>query len=367
MLSILTDTVYSAYARYFTHATLVEGTLKGSDVASRCLMVMPRNSPFEHYLLRRMYGESFTRVRVRRIWIPALKRLAKNLPADVDFCIAALPSRWDRTFATLHDFKSPTIVRQVIDLSGDWPDITKRFNKKKREIFNRLTKKNPYEFRISKELADFDHFYRRMYFPHTEKQFGKAAKIDSYETLKTYFQRGFLLLVTEGGVDVGGSLCFFEGDTMVFHRGGVLDGNEEHVNNGAQTSLYFYKIRYAKEQKRARLDLGHSRAFFDDGVYRHKREWGASVTVDDDLKSWLYFFNPKSCRQGASMFRKNPLIVHTGDGLKGYCVVPEDAELSDAEKRDIAKRYDSPGIRGIVFKSHNGRSVVPPADVQPSG
>ncbi|MDB5212442.1 MAG: hypothetical protein JWO86_369, partial [Myxococcaceae bacterium] len=52
---------------------------------------------------------------------------------------------------------------------------------------------------------------------------------------------------------------------------------------------------------------------------------------------------------------------------KGYCVVPEDAELSDAEKRDIAKRYDSPGIRGIVFKSHNGRSVLPPADVQPSG
>jgi hypothetical protein len=87
------------------------------------------------------------------MWIPALKRLAKDLPADVDFCIAALPSRWDRTFATLHDFKSPTIVRQVIDLSGDWPDITKRFNKKKREIFNRLTKKNPYEFRISKELA----------------------------------------------------------------------------------------------------------------------------------------------------------------------------------------------------------------------
>ncbi len=349
--SALKEELYAVYVRYFTYATLVEGTLTGSDLPCRCLLVMKRDSPFENYLLGKLFGDSFKRLRVRRMWIPTLKRLAKRLPPDVDFIVASLAREWDSEFEGLHDLKSPPIVRQVLDLSGDWTDIKKRLNRKKREVFNGLLITNRYEYRISRDERDFERFYHQMYVPHTKKQFQTAARVDSHQSLREKFVNGFLLILTEGGEDVAASLCYIEGDTMTFHRGGVLDGSEEHVKNGAQTVLYFFKVQYAKERDLSRLDLQHSRAFFDDGVYRHKREWGASVSVDPDIVSWMYLFDPKGSAQAAAFLQRNPLIVHTPDGLVGYCVAPKDTAPTKSKKGDLEKRYYAPGIGGMRVRS----------------
>ena len=356
-LSAVRSELHSVYVRHFTNATLVEGTLAGSNLSCRCLMVMTRNSPFENYLLGKLFGESFKRLRVRRMWIPSLKRLAKRPPRDVDFIVASLPAHWDQEFEGLHDLKSPPIVRQVLDLTGDWTDIKKRLNRKKREIFNGLMTTNRYSYRISKEPADFERFYHQMYLPHTKKQFRAAARVDSHASLKAKFAHGFLLILTEAGEDVAASLCYIEGNTMTFHRGGVLDGSEEHVKNGAQTVLYYFKVRYAKEQDLARLDLQHSRAFFDDGVYRHKREWGASVSVDDDIVSWMYLFDPKGSVQAETFLQKNPLIVATPEGLLGYYVSAKDAKAPGPKQSDLEKRYYAPGIGGMVVRSAGKRAL----------
>ena len=347
----LKNELYSVYVRHFTHATLVEGTLKGSGLPCRCLLVMTRNSPFENYLLGKLFEGSFKRLSVRRMWIPTLKKLAKHPPPGVDFIVASLARKWDREFEGLHHLKSPPIVRQVLDLSGDWTDIKKRLNRKKREVFNGLLTTNRYGYRVSRDPRDFERFYYQMYVPHTKKQFQAAARVDSYASLKTNFDNGFLLMLTEGGQDVAASLCYIKGDTMTFHRGGVLDGSEEHVKNGAQTVLYFFKVQYAKERDLSRLDLQHSRAFFDDGVYRHKREWGASVSVDHDIVSWMYLFDPKGSAQAAAFLHKNPLIVQTKDGLVGYCESAHDGAPAKTKKGDLEKRYYAPGLGGMRVRS----------------
>jgi hypothetical protein len=359
MPTALKTAAYEIYSRYFTHSTLVEGTLRGSDTPCRCLMAMPRNGPFENYLLRRIYGDSFRRTRVERTWIPSLRGWAGTLPPTVDFGIAALPARWEAAFSRCCSLKSPAIVHQAIDLAGDWSDFRRRLHRKKREMLNRFMKGSPYVCRISSKPEDFDHFYHRMYVAHSEKQFQSAARVDPYASVKRYFQKGFLLILKEGDEDVAGSVCYVRDDELVFHRGGVLDGNEVHVRNGAQTASYVSMICQAKSMNLARLDLGHSRAFFDDGVYRHKREWGASVSVDPDLESWMYVFDPGASKACAAFLRQNPLIVQTSEGLMGYAVAEARIESPELDEVDLDRRFRAPGLGGMLVLYPGARAPMP--------
>ena len=359
MLQRLRDAAYQFKKRMLVDATLVEGKLKGDDARSRCLLVMDRNSPFENYLLYRMYGEEFSRLRTRRLWVSSLKKVARNLPEQAEFCIAVLPAELDATFSRLTEISSPAIVRQVVDMSGEWTDVKQRFLESRRKtVFNKFMRDDRFSFRISNDPADFDHFYRRMYVPHVQQQFLDSARVDPSTKLEPYFKRGFMLILNEGSTDVAGSLCFFAGDTMFFHRGGVLDGKEEYVRDGAQTALYVAMLRHAKDSKMRLLDLGHSRAFFNDGVYRHKRGWGASVSVDADLDRWLYFFNPNDSARANRVLQQNPMIVRTRDGLMGYYMAAAGDDCTDEGRKRLEKLYFSPGLQGMLLRPASGRQPV---------
>ena len=358
MWNVLRSAAYRIHQRYFTHATLFEGTLGGSSTSCRCLLAMPRDSLSETFLLGRIYGGSFRRIWRRRIWIPWLTRWARALPPDVDFCIASLPTRWDEVFASRCMLKGPPLVCQEIDLEGDWPDFKKRLHRKKRELLNRFLTRSPYDSRVSRDLAEFDHFYHRMYVPHAERQFEKEAKIDSYQRLRGVFERGFLLLLAEGGRDVAGSLCYVDGDRLVYHRGGVLDSSEEHVRNGAQAASYVAMFSQAKAMKLKRLDVGTSRAFFDDGVYRNKREWGASVRVGEDLERWWYLLNPGDSEPCASFLQQNPLIVQTPEGLMGHLMAGIPTEHPGAEVAEIRRHYGARGLKGMLVSRRCGGSPL---------
>ncbi|MFZ2650032.1 MAG: hypothetical protein WA210_07985 [Burkholderiaceae bacterium] len=167
--------------------------------------------------------------------------------------------------------------------------------------------------------------------------------------------RGFVLFVTENGKDVSGGLCSIDGDTMFCHRGGVLDGNEEHVRNGAQSALYLHRMHYAKDRQLRKLDLGHSRAFFRDGVYSYKRGWGASVSVDEDIEFWMYLFNPKNSVKAVAMLQQNPLIVHTVDGLIGNCICEKNDGYSESDINGLVHRKYALGLKGIRISSQTSK------------
>ena len=345
------NAAYAVYENYVTQSTVFEGTLKGSGIRCSCKMVMKADSPLQNYLLRKMYGDSFTRVRTRMILIPSVKKLVSNPSSDVDFSIASLPSGWESHFDGLYELKSPPIVRQEIDLSDDWAEVKRRFGSTNRNLFNRFVSRSPYTSRVSTDSADFDHFYHRMYVPHCTKQFQDFARVDSYDQLKRYFARGFLLLLSEAGEDVAGAICSVSGDTFVCHRGGVLDGSDEHRKSRVQAALYAQRISYAKEHNLKRIDLGHSRAFFDDGVFRHKSSWGASVSIDRDMESWMYVFNPRSSFKVVAMLQEHPLIVHTPRGLMGYYVSKETDGYSEAELRELLRNNVGQGLAGVLASS----------------
>ena len=262
--------------QYVGRATLAEGILKGTQLPFRCLIV--GGEAFSGYLLVRIFGESLKILKRRRIWIPSIKRLAKNPSSDLDLIIAILPHSYRARFRGVYDFCGPQNVKQVVDITGSWEEVRKQFHRTKRHLVNRLEASQEFNFRISNDPKDLELFYHRMFVPHTQRQFGNYAVIESYEAMRKSFKSGFLLLLESEGRAIAAFLCAIKDGVLSYRRAGVLDGDERHVQSGAQTALYYYQIRLACERGLRAVNLMYSKPSLNEGVYRSKREWGAAVS-----------------------------------------------------------------------------------------
>jgi hypothetical protein len=347
LIRLVKRILYPATSRFLSHATVVEGRLKGTEHPFRCLFV--DNSDFTVYLGARMYKEPPVVLRKWRIWIPALRKLVLTKADSFDLCVAVLPMAYEPTFRGLYNYKCTETVRQVIDTSGSWEDVRSRFSKTKRQITNRFDEKYGLEYRMSNDLQEFDYFYHRMFLPHIQKRFGELSAIDSYEDMKTFFLKGQLLFVTKGSEVVAGALSLVEDGTLVFRRTGVLDGDDTHIEAGAQLALYYFQLKYANEHNLRAVDTMMSGPFLNDGVYINKREWGAAVLPDHNSRTWVYFFNAAPSEGIAHFFEKNPTIVHSDKGLKGVIGVSNATDFPTASINDLTRRYQCRGLDGFTI------------------
>lgn len=352
MVSFIRRQLYPVFSKFFSHATLVEGRLKGTEHPFRCLFV--DNSSFADNLMARMYETPPVVLQRRRIWIPSLKKLIAVKPGSIDLCVAVLPTAYESTFHGLYDYKCTEAVRQVIDTSGSWEDIKSGFSATKRKKTNRFSERYGLGSRVSEDLKEFDFFYHRMFVPHIKKRFGELSVIDSYHEMKEFFLKGRLLFITKDNEAVAGALSLVEDGTLVFRRTGVLDGDETHIEGGAQLALYYFQIKYANEHNLRAVDSMMSTPFLNDGVYKNKREWGATVLPDNESRTWVYFFHASPSEKIANFFEINPTIVHSDKGLKGVIGISGAMDIPTVSISDITHRYQARGLGGFTVVTSTG-------------
>ena len=352
MIGTIRRIAYATATQHLSRLSVVEGRLKGTDVPFRCLFVS--TSDFTESLKKRLYEEPPAVVASSRIWLrQARKRIEERL-GSVDLCVAVLPKGLQPAFEGFYDFRTTEVVRQVIDTSGTWDEIRGRFSNNKRRIANKFADRYGLAYRISNDLADFDLFYHRMFVPHIRKRFGDLADIESYEDMKAHFHRGHLVFITKGDTSVAGALSLVENGAIVFRRTGVLDGDESHVEGGAQTALYYFQLKYASDNHLKAVDTMLSDPFLNDGVYQHKREWGARVLPDAEATRWVYFVQARPSEKMARAFERIPLVYYSENGLGGLIGVPEAADASDPAVGKTVYRYKSDGIQDFTVMTPTG-------------
>ena len=356
VLKTLRNKAYQTAVNYFSHATLVEGILKGANQPFQCLFV--DNTSLMEYLLPKIYVEPPVVVKKWRIWIPGLKKIISKPPDSLDMCIAVLPVHYEPEFYNLYDFKTQEYVCQIINTCGSWDQIRKRFHDKKRQLSNNLIQRNTFTHKISNDPKDFDFFYQSMFLPHIQKKYQELSHLDEYEEMKEHFSNGFLLFVMDGDKAVAGALCIVRNSTLIFRRTGVLEGNEDYIKKGAQLALYHFNILYAHEHGLQRVDTMKSRPFFTDGVYRTKREWGATVYPDDGSLNWVYYFNPRFSEKMVSCLENIPTIGWTKEGLKGIVGLNADVESMDAVNKDLMRKFYAPGLEGLLLLTPRSKKPI---------
>jgi len=335
----------SITSQYISHATLVEGFIRNNNKLLRCLFI--ENSNFINYIAARTFSEKPRVLKRWRVWIRALEKTVMNHSDQFDICIAIIPKGYDDKFKELYNYKCNPCVRQIIDLSGSIDEIKNNFHKTKRQISNSIISKSKLTYRISNDLKDFNHFYHDMFIPHIKKKHGDLG-IESYEEMKPYFLKGFVLLVSCEGETVSGALCVVKDKTLVFRRTGVLNGDEKYIKLGAQNALYLFMICYAKELGLDHLDTMNSLSVLNDGVYNAKREWGSTVYPDEESEYWIYFIIPKFTDKISQFFEVNPFIIHQKDGLCGLVGFNGDSCLVNGGAKELNKKYYAPGINNLL-------------------
>lgn len=131
-LSTLQNKLYSVASRYVSRASIIEGTLKDSDLSFRCLTV--GDNGLMDYVADRTFSGTPRVIKQWRTWIPSLKRILRNPPVDVDICIAILPKQRTENFGDISYFRSQEYVHQIIDTTGNIEEI-KKVSQKQATVF----------------------------------------------------------------------------------------------------------------------------------------------------------------------------------------------------------------------------------------
>jgi hypothetical protein len=291
-----------------------------------------------------------------------LQKTFRENSGSIDLCIAVLPKRKAAELSRVCKYSGDEWVRQYIDTSGNWEEIKRHFHKTKRQVSNQIRHKYGMSCRISNDLNDFNLFYYRMYVPHTRIKFDNLAYIASYETMKGYFEKGFLLLITSGGRDIAGALCLKDNDVMYFRDQGVLDGSDIYMQKGAQIALYYFMIHYAWENGIKKIDAMKTRASLNDGVYMTKREWGAIVYADYESEASVYYMVPRFSETISAYFNNNPAIINEEDGLYAIAGLQGVYDIAMLDTKELSKKYYSPGLKGMILLSPNGGKMKVPFD-----
>jgi hypothetical protein len=324
-------------SRLFIRTWHVEATLS-DGTRLRCLVAGSRL--VAEYLLA---APCFAAARRDRLPMRTdlLARLGERGGAPPDLCLAVLARGHELPPGTWQ-YRQPEWVRQSLDISpGAAPN--RRLAAKLKETSRRVRRAG-FVAEVSHDPADLEFFYERMFLPHTRRQFGAYADIEPVEAMAPFFDRGFLVFASREGVRLTGSLCHVEDGRFVYRRMGVLDGDRAHLASGAQAANYHFFVTLAGEMGCRAVDLMNSRPFPNDGVFRYKRDWGASVRPEPGAERDIYHFHLGDPRAIARFYAENPAIVSTEQGLEVLTGVGDDVAL---DAGDLCRRLWSPGIDGL--------------------
>jgi hypothetical protein len=168
-------------------------------------------------------------------------------------------------------------VRQVINLDGPVSEAKRRSIE---ATYGRKVRQNRFEFRIEHGRAVADEFYWRFYRPHIEGRFGESAHLRTVSEVRSAVRRGFVLQVLEGGEWLAAAACRLQRRRVIALAFGVREASEDALRRGALSAVYYFLLEWARDRALSRVDLLRSRPHAADGVFEHKRRFGAEAVPD---------------------------------------------------------------------------------------
>jgi hypothetical protein len=273
--------------------------------------------------------------------------------------LVCLPKKFTHLCESYSHFRSVHNVGQIIDISGSWEDVKKKFKKSRKSFANQVEKKYGLTFRVSNNIHDFNLFYHKMYLPYINKKFSQInLKLDIYKEMKKFFDIGFLVLIVHKNKDIAGALCIPKDRSLMFRRVGIMDADEQYNRLDAQMALYYFCIIIAREKGLSFMDTMISEPFLSDSIYQSKWMWGASVYHCNELSTTPYYLILNYSEKIVDFFQNNPPIIQTAQGLAGLIGWQGERDLTIANKKKLTKAYYAPGLYSMLLLTHNSDEAI---------
>jgi len=124
-------------------------------------------------------------------------------------------------------------------------------------------------------------FYNTYYQPTMQKRHGDEAYIMPQTKIKALMAQGDyeFAKILDGDTCVGAVLAKIEAEQYHFFKVGWLNGDDSLITKGATAALYWFVINRAFELNKTRVVLGGTPAYLENGVFRYKAKWLASLNT----------------------------------------------------------------------------------------
>jgi hypothetical protein len=178
-------------------------------------------------------------------------------------------------------------IRQRAYLNGQ---TYRERQKKIEETYGRKVRQHHYRYKTTRDEDAVLRFYNELYVPYTKGKHGDIAHLRRIEDLRAAARSGFLLQVFDGDTWVSGAICRRKRKEISAFAFGLIPEYDHHLQRGALSAVYYFLFQWAQKNAIKTVDLLRSRPHACDGVYEHKRRWGARAEKDlwPHTAIWIY-------------------------------------------------------------------------------
>jgi hypothetical protein len=272
--------------------------------------------------------------------------------ASSDIVIVEATRHLVQRLSSRNAFAFPELIEHLVDVRGDWEDVRSRFRRSVRRHDLRVIRKYGYEYEVSHDRQDFEHFYHHMYVPTMDDRHGEMSVPTLYSEACQHFEHGLLFRVERDGDWASGSVCYPKQDVLVASLAGIRNGDEELLRHGATAALYYVATHWANQNGFAAVNFMGSAARLKSGGFQHKRKWGTAVRVPPNLHRRIWISVRRVTPAVSQFLQENPFAVVDKDGkLYGLVVVDDVRNVSAETRQQLEKLYVTPGLDRLVVRS----------------
>ncbi len=259
--------------------------------------------------------------------------------------------RW-RAAWTLADW-----VESTLDLHGDWTAVLARFRRStvSRDLPRVERCGFTTEIAIGKDVLN--DFYERLYLPLMTQRHGEAGVIVGRDWLLARAASHRLFRVLHGGRCVAAAFFTSEGEELNWILVGMATDFDLPERRHLLAALYLGMIRHAHDNGHTLLRLGTTRPLLRDGVYLHKRKWGARVETSPQSETRLLFDCELADPHVRQWLQACPFIVAKAHDLRvlAFCFTPSALDGVLGQIRESL----TPGLQGIDLVTDFGIGSLP--------
>lgn len=302
----------------------------------------------KEYFAKLAFNNFYTEKYLGKAWRWNLMKRINKMARDCSLMVLEVNTAFYQAFGDKKSFFIPRWIGQEADISVN----TSSFNRHEKQI-----NKHNLRFEVTNDRNQFDKFYQDMYVPYITKVFGNTAILMSYYEMEKNFKNGILLLVKRDEEFIAGEIIVYEKNGPRLAGLGIKTGNMDYLKTEVMLAIYFFAIKYLRQEGYNKLHFGSSRAFLKDGVLQYKKRWRLQV-VDD--KNIGFLIKPLCGSDGVKeFFLKNPFIYLDQGVFCGAIFLRKDQLHSRADLEKIYKDYYEEGLSKVkVYLYGNGEKIM---------
>ncbi len=247
----------------------------------------------------------------------------------------------------------PQFVPMSVDLGSSESAFRKQLSSSAQSDL-RLINRSRFDYEVHQNAGWAAEFYHRFHEKGIVNRHGKEALVmPPREIAELVAHRGWeFVCVKRDDQCLAAVLSHLEPDGYRMARIGWLDANPALVKDGALSAVYWFAMRRARELGAQRVKLGGAPPYLEDGLFRYKAKWNASLDAfSPGFEVCHLLLDPAhpsaramlAARSIIALSRDDQYVVYSGSH-------PESHKLSPLIRRGVARWYcPSEGNTPLMF------------------